>query len=136
MLGLLDPDSAQLNALVRKLRDPEKVWSDFGIRSLSKTDPLFGSGEDYWRGHIWINMNYLLLKGLRYYGWKVESPFKAILQETYIELRKNVLTNVHREWKRTGTVWEQYNGLDGKGQRSSPFTGWTSLILLILAHEY
>jgi len=33
-------------------------------------------------------------------------------------------------------VWEQYNARTGQGQRNKPFTGWTSLVALIMAEKY
>lgn len=45
LLGLLPPDSPHLGAMLDLLRDPEQVWSDYGIRSLSKASPFFGQGE-------------------------------------------------------------------------------------------
>jgi mannosyl-oligosaccharide glucosidase len=47
------------------MRDPNHLWSPYGIRSLSKSHPLFGQGENYWRGPIWIQMNYLALAALK-----------------------------------------------------------------------
>lgn len=41
-----------------------------------------------------------------------------------------------QNYKQTGYVWEQYSENDGKGLKSHPFTGWTSLVLLIMAEEY
>lgn len=54
----------------------------------------------------------------------------------YIGLRNDIVENVYGEWKKTGYVWEQYSGVDGKGLRSHPFTGWTSLVLLIMAEKF
>lgn len=38
------------------LRDPKELWSKYGILSLSKSDAYFGTGEDYWKGAIWISI--------------------------------------------------------------------------------
>lgn len=46
-----------------------------------------------------------------------------------------MINNVFREWKRTGYAWEQYNPDTGKGQRTQHFTGWTSLVVKIMAME-
>ena len=64
LLSLLEPSSPHLGSVLSLLRDPEQLWSPYGIRSLSKSHPLFGKGEDYWRGPIWIQMNYLALGAL------------------------------------------------------------------------
>lgn len=40
------------------------------------------------------------------------------------------------EYKRTGYLWEQYSDSDGKGSGCRPFTGWTALIVLIMAEDY
>jgi glycogen debranching enzyme len=64
LLGLLSPDSPHLGAILADIRDPEQLWSPYGIRSLSKAHPLFGEGENYWRGPIWVQMNYMALSTL------------------------------------------------------------------------
>jgi len=45
--------------------DPEEMWTPFGLRSLSKSDEFFGTGENYWKGPIWINVNYLAVHALK-----------------------------------------------------------------------
>ena len=40
------------------------LWSPYGIRSLSKLDPFFGVGSNYWRGPIWINVHYMILRAI------------------------------------------------------------------------
>lgn len=64
LLGLLPASSPHLGAVLDILRDPEQLWSPYGIRSLSTQEPLFGQGENYWRGPIWIQMNYMALSVL------------------------------------------------------------------------
>ncbi len=64
MLGLIPASSEKLEKALDIIRDPTQLWSGFGIRSLSKQDAYFRKGEDYWRGSIWININYLLLQSL------------------------------------------------------------------------
>ena len=51
----------------------------------------------------------------------------------YVRLRKNLVKNVFQEWKKTGFAWEQYSADTGEGQRSQHFTGWTSLVVNIMA---
>lgn len=51
----------------------------------------------------------------------------------YTDLRKNLVDTVYESWKETGFAWEQYDPETGKGQRTQLFTGWTSLVVKILA---
>ncbi|GAA6008227.1 hypothetical protein JCM11491_001936 [Sporobolomyces phaffii] len=136
LLSLLEPSSPKLGPVLSLLRDPEQLWSPYGIRSLSKNHPLFGKGEDYWRGPIWIQMNYLALGALHNKYAKEPGPHQALAGEIYSELRDNVINNVFKEYERTGFVWEQYDATTGEGRRSTPFTGWTSLVTLIMAEQY
>ncbi|KAG1883181.1 glycoside hydrolase [Suillus subluteus] len=136
MLSLLPPDSPHLGPILDMLRDPEQLWSEYGIRSLSKSHAEFGQGENYWKGPIWVQINYMVLGALHNTYAREEGPFQERAREIYEELRRNVVNNVFKEYQRTGYVWEQYDALTGEGRRSHPFTGWTSLITLILAEKY
>ena len=64
MTGLLPPNSPRLGAVLDLISDPEELWSDYGIRSLSKKDQFYETGENYWRSPIWMNMNYMIVKNL------------------------------------------------------------------------
>ncbi|KZT11512.1 glycoside hydrolase family 63 protein [Laetiporus sulphureus 93-53] len=127
MLELLPPESPHLGAILDLVRDPEHLWSPYGLRSLSISHPEFGKGENYWKGPIWIQMNFLALKALYKTYAAQEGPYQKQAQEIYSELRRNVIDN---EYERTGYVWEQYDSITGEGRRSHPFTGWTSLVTL------
>jgi mannosyl-oligosaccharide glucosidase len=122
------------------LRDPARLWSPYGLRSLSRDDLWYGKqnapgDEPYWRGPIWINLNYLALSGLRHYA-TVAGPSQQRASDIYTELRDNLVGNMLDEWKRTGYFWEQYDPDTGAGKRTHPFNGWSSLALLALAEVY
>ncbi|KAL8201349.1 hypothetical protein R6Q57_012688 [Mikania cordata] len=44
--------------------------------------------------------------------------------------------NVIKNYKQTGYLWEQYDQKKGNGKGAHPFTGWTSLVVLIMAESY
>ena len=64
LTGLLPPDSPRLKPILDLISDPDELWSDYGIRSLSQKDEFYGTEENYWRSPIWMNMNYLAVKAL------------------------------------------------------------------------
>jgi mannosyl-oligosaccharide glucosidase len=64
LTGLMDKDSKRLGAILDLIADEDELWSPYGLRSLSKSDELYHTGEDYWRGPIWMNMNFLAVQQL------------------------------------------------------------------------
>ena len=140
LLRLLPADSDQLGETLKVMRDPDQLWSGFGLRSLSKAD-LYYNRENapgdapYWRGSIWININYLALYGLQHYK-QVEGPHQALADKIYNELRADLIAAMYKSWADTSFLFEQYNQDSGDGQRNHPFAGWSSLISLIIAERY
>lgn len=80
LLGLLEPNSPHLGPILDLIRDPKRLWSAYGIRSLSAEHPLFGKGENYWRGPIWIQMNYLALSALHQVCLSFNCEFNPLTQ--------------------------------------------------------
>ena len=64
LVGLIGPDHPRLESILDMIKDPEELWSPFGIRSLSLNDQYYGTEENYWRSPIWININYMALERL------------------------------------------------------------------------
>ncbi|KAG9461033.1 hypothetical protein GDO78_018380, partial [Eleutherodactylus coqui] len=140
LLQILSPDSPKVGRLMDHLRDADRLWTPYGIRSLSKSSPLFlqrNTEHDppYWRGPIWINMNYLVVRALHRYS-QVDGPYRERALGLYRELRVNLIANLYRQYKESGFLWEQYNDQTGRGQGCHPFTGWSALIVQIMAEEY
>lgn len=125
----------KLSPLLDMISDPDQLWTPYGIRSLSASNEYFGTEENYWRGPIWVNINYMILKALKSYGENPDaSPeFREKAAKIYKELRVNIVKNVHKNWEKTGFAWEQYDSETGKGQGVKHFLGWTSLTVMIMA---
>ena len=140
MLRILPADSAHLLPMLDLLRDPSRLWTDYGIRSLSATDLWYqkqnAPGDaPYWRGPIWINLNFLILGGLHHYATR-PGVAQQRAASIYAELRDNLVGNMLDVWSRTGYLWEQYDPDSGEGRRTHPFNGWSSLVLCALAEIY
>lgn len=134
-----DPDKAR--AILKTAKS--KLLSKHGLLSVSLeartrlNDPamrkLVEGHENYWVGPVWININFMFLRALH-------EKYNALLGpeavDVYQELRRNLIDNVGAEYERTGKLWESYHWEDGHGQGTAPFTGWTTLIVLIMAEQY
>lgn len=137
LLKLVPHDSDHILHVLKLIADPEQLFSPYGIRSLSKQDPYFRQGEDYWRGKVWINVNYLILDSLLYYseekdGKSISPETKQLASQLYQDLRVNIVNNVFDKYKKTGYAWENYDESDGSPTGVRHFLGWTSLVVMIM----
>eukprot|EP00058_Branchiostoma_floridae_P022669 XP_002608159.1 hypothetical protein BRAFLDRAFT_125874 [Branchiostoma floridae] len=140
LLQIVDPKSPKLGKILTDLKNPQLLWTKYGLRSLAKTDPLYmkyNTEHDppYWRGQIWINMNFLAVRALHHYS-NIKGPYQSQAADTYKELRRSLIHNLYVEYERSGFIWENYSDVNGHGKGCHPFTGWSSLIVLIMAEKY
>lgn len=140
LLKIIEPDNPKLGKVLTDLRNPKLLWTNYGLRSLARNSPYYmkyNTEHDppYWRGTIWININYLAVRALEYYS-HVDGPFQEQAKTLYSELRMNVVNNVLNEFKRTGFIWEQYSDKTGQGKGVHPFTGWSALFILLMGELY
>ncbi|KAF1849764.1 glycoside hydrolase family 63 protein [Cucurbitaria berberidis CBS 394.84] len=132
LTGFVGPDHPHLPAVLDLLRDPKHLWTDHGVRSLSPESKKYGVGDNYWRSPIWVNFNYLIVSQLLTLA-QTPGPSQQRCREIYVELRSNIVHTVFSSWLETGYVWEQYDPVGGHGQRTQHFTGWTALVVKIMA---
>ncbi|XP_071479946.1 mannosyl-oligosaccharide glucosidase-like [Diadema antillarum] len=140
LLQILDPSSEKLGKTLTDMKNPDLLWTSYGLRSLSKSDPLYmkyNTEHDppYWRGAVWINMNYLAVRALHHYA-NVPGPYSDTAGQMYSELRENIVSNIIKQYQKSGYIWENYNDVSGKGQGSHPFTGWSALVVLMMSETY
>ncbi|CAL9728891.1 mannosyl-oligosaccharide glucosidase [Monosporozyma unispora] len=138
-LKMIPPNSPHLDKVISAMSDKSTLFSPYGLLSLSQKDQYFGQDENYWRGKIWLNINYLCLDAIKHYYPEIMDTKKATSSGTlktakqlYTGLRRNLIDNIYKVWKSTGFVFENYNPQDGTGAGAKQFTGWTSLIVNIM----
>ncbi|CAH8362874.1 unnamed protein product [Eruca vesicaria subsp. sativa] len=140
MSRIIPPESPILEKQLDLISNRSILWSDYGLVSLAKTSSMYmkrNTEHDapYWRGPIWMNMNYMILSSLHHYS-KVDGPYSEKARAIYKELRSNLIRNVVRNYYETGYIWEQYDQDKGTGKGTRLFTGWSALTLLIMSEEY
>ncbi|MEW6062241.1 MAG: trehalase family glycosidase, partial [Bacteroidota bacterium] len=94
--GIADKQRAE--RLVEKLTDPKKFWRKYGVPSLSADDPYYNP-KGYWNGPVWVEWNYLIMRGLLDYGYPQEAK----------ELVMRVAANMIAELKKNHNLWEFYS---------------------------
>jgi mannosyl-oligosaccharide glucosidase len=66
--GMLKPNTLEFNATLNLITDPRMLNTSHGLSSIQITSPRYLASRDaYWRGPVWINMNYVVLRGLKVY---------------------------------------------------------------------
>jgi hypothetical protein len=84
------------------------------------TDSRFFEPKRYWRGPVWVNMNWFVIQGLRRYGFMAEAA----------QLRDKTLKLVGQSGFR-----EYYDPLDGDGLGAERFSWSAALTLDLLAQS-
>lgn len=99
-LLLDDIPAERVDRLVASIDDPTRFATRAPIPSVAVSDPSWST--DMWRGATWINMNYLVIRGLRH---QRRVAAAARLRQRTIEL-------VDRHYRGHGVVFEFYDSSD------------------------
>lgn len=92
--------------------------TQFRVPTASKTNDYFDP-RSYWRGPIWVNANWLVLRGLKRYGYA----------ELASQIRKDTLALVER----TG-FHEYFDPRTGKGYGTDTFS-WSAALVIDLVED-
>ena len=126
-LGLLPCDHPRAEKLLQALTPTKgELWSPYGVMSLSRKDPLFRQGEDYWRGKVWANLNYLTLSALQRCSLPQAQDAWRSLKGGFVEVVLGAL-------QRQRFLMENFDPKTGEGKGAAPFAGWTALVALVAA---
>jgi len=106
------------NALVKLLEDAQLFGTHFPVPSVPVNSEYF-SPERYWQGPTWVNTNWLIIDGLKRYGF---NDHAAALTESTIDMAKQ------------SGFYEYFSPLDGKPSGAENFS-WTAALLIDLLHQ-
>ena len=112
------PSPRRARRMIETLRDPRRFWGDHVLPTISRDDPAFAD-QQYWRGSIWPPMNYLVLQGLRRYG------FDDLARELAWKGARMFLA----DRRRTGLCRENFDARTGRGC-GRRFQSWAPLFAL------
>ena len=118
------PSARRARRMVGVLRDPARFWGEWVLPTISRDDPAFDD-QQYWRGSIWPPMNYLVLQGLRRYGF----------DELASELAWKGALMFLADHRRTGFCRENFDARSGRGQ-GRRFQSWGPLFALGAIEEF
>jgi glycogen debranching enzyme len=110
------PTPGQAARLVERLTTPTEFWPAYPVPSVAMTEAEFAP-DRYWRGPTWPHLNWLIIQGLRRYG--------------YADLAARLTASSLALVEQRG-FWEYYNPLSGAGLGAHP-QSWTTLVLDLLA---
>ncbi|MFB6097623.1 MAG: trehalase family glycosidase, partial [Salinibacter sp.] len=116
----------QARRLVETMTDPSMFWRPYGLPSLAANDPFYDP-KGYWNGPVWVQWQYLAMRGLLNYGYEAEAR----------ELTDRVLANVVHQLEATHTFWEFYSPETHWGGHHQTYI-WTGIIarMLIDLHRH
>lgn len=89
-----------VDRLLDALRDPARFGAPYPVPSVALSDESWGT--DMWRGPSWINLNYLIVQGLRLHGRDEEAG----------RLAEQTMRLVGRYFERYGVTFEYYDSRD------------------------
>jgi hypothetical protein len=99
--GLLDKGIVPEDRLVDFVQPLRENWTfklDHCVPSQSADSEGYNQDGNYWRGGVWANTNFMVLKGLRTIGQHALAH----------EIAVNHLNNVAQVYRETETIWEYY----------------------------
>ncbi len=101
--------------LVSTMKSELKYWPKFPVPSVPLSSSYFNHRR-YWQGPTWINTNWLMIDGLKQYGYEAEA--EHIRQQSF------ALVEEHG-------FYEYFSPIDGSGTGAKNFS-WTAALIIDL----
>ncbi len=116
------PENYAKRAIEEHLLNPNEFWSDYGLRSMAKNEPIYNTVESSnpsnWQGPIWVVSTYIMYKSLLNYGYEKEAKKCA----------QNLVNTLYYDYENFGAFHEYWNPETGKSNIKLGFMNWNALI--------
>jgi glycogen debranching enzyme len=110
---------AMTDRLVSHLQDPNSFWTPYPVPTVAIDDARY-TPLDMWRGPVWVNVNYMLIEGLRKSG-------HAGVADRLRARTLDMLAEMH-------DLSEYFNPITGETPpKAAPMFGWTAALFIDLA---
>jgi glycogen debranching enzyme len=100
------------------MKNHRTYWLHHPIPSVP-LDSTFFDAKRYWQGPTWVNTNWLIIDGLKRYGFHKEAA----------ELRERTLKMIDY-----AGPYEYFSAIDGQGLGAADFA-WTAALAIDLSHS-
>lgn len=93
-------DQKRADEMTKVLFDKKLLYSPFPFATISQNNKNFSN--DMWRGGVWINFNYFIIRGLKLYGYNKLAK----------QVRDITLKTINKWYLKTGCIFEFYDPND------------------------
>nr|MDO8086610.1 trehalase family glycosidase [Candidatus Sigynarchaeum springense] len=97
--GIVPKD--RLGQYLRHLSSRDEFWTTFPVPSVAQDDPAFDKTMNMWRGATWVVGNYMIIKGMKGYGFR-QLPGELAYLTAY---------HVFETFKKKKSFFEYYNSI-------------------------
>lgn len=115
--GIATPE--QTKRIVEEIADPKRFWTEYPLPTTAADYHAFDPNQ-YWRGTVWINVNWLITEALA----------KSGFTDMATELKERTLALVDKSG-----FMEYYNPFTGAGLGTKNF-GWSTLVIDMINRDY
>ena len=116
------PENYAKRAIEEHLLNPNEFWSDYGLRSMAKNEPIYNTVESSnpsnWQGPIWVVSTYIMYKSLLNYGYEKQAKKCA----------ENLVNTLYYDYEKFGAFHEYWNPETGESDIKLGFMNWNALV--------
>ena len=127
----LERQNLEITRQAEKLKDNLKIFE--AKKGLAACDKDYEYQDRQWNYPIiWAPLQYICYEGMKKYGYYKEAR----------KINKDFVKLVYQNWKKTGKIWEKYNGHNGSSEKvpfdrysSQSGFGWTNAVAEVFIKE-